>query len=298
MINHLTIRQIAAALGGEVINRTSCNVPGPGHRKFDRSLTIKVDRNRLIVHSHAGDDWRACKDYVRELLGLERDYRNDRTAPRPIFVIDGAGADHDKIKKKEAALRIWGQSVNPSGTMVERYLREHRGLELPAALAGSVIRFHGSLRFDDFTRTPGMVCLFRNIVTNEPCGIHRTFLDRETAAKVDRRMYGDAKGAAVKLDAHQEVYPSLTVGEGIETCLAGREGGLGPVWALCSTSGVSTFPIVRGITELTLLRENDAASKKAVTICARRYLAADKPVNLVTPGIGNDLNDVWKAVNA
>jgi putative DNA primase/helicase len=291
-----TIRQIAAALGGDVINRSSCNVPGPGHSKRDRSLTIKIDRDRLIVYSHAGKDWRECKDYVRERLGL--DDNRPQSNQRPTFIVTAADHDEEKEKKKTAALRIWTASVNPAGTIVERYLLEHRGLKLPSDVAGNVIRFHGSLRFDEFSRKPGMVCLLRDIATNEPCGIHRTFLDRETAAKIDRRMLGTAKGAAVKLDAHRAAYPNLTVGEGIETCLAGREASLGPVWALCSTSGISFFPIVEGVAELTLLQENDAASKKAVTICGRRYLAAGKPVNLITPKIGNDLNDVWKAVNA
>ncbi len=208
-----------------------------------------------------------------------------------------SGTDENKARKKEAALRIWGQSVSPSGTIVERYLQEHRGLQLPGDIAGSVIRFHGSLYFDNFTRKPGMVCLLRDIVTNEPCGIHRTFLDRDTAAKIDRKMLGIAKGAAIKLDSIGSC-GRLTIGEGIETGLAATLAGLGPVWALGSTSGIRSFPALDHVPELTLLQENDAASRQAVTICARRYLGAGKPINLITPEIGNDLNDVWKEVNA
>jgi hypothetical protein len=111
-------------------------------------------------------------------------------------------------------------------------------------------------------------------------------------------MLGIAKGAAIKLDCIGASSGRLTIGEGTETCLAAKLGGLGPVWALGSTSGISSFPALDGVRELTLLQENDAASKKAVTMCARRYLAVGKPVNLVTPEIGNDPNDVWKAVNA
>jgi putative DNA primase/helicase len=293
----LSIQQIAAALGGDVIGRNSCNVPGPGHRKHDRSLTITVDRNRLVVYSHAGNDWRTCKDYVRGRLGLDRDHPASKGGHRPTFVVVDPSGDEDKAKKKKAALRIWGQSVSPSGTIVEQYLREHRGLELTPDIADSVVRFHGSLYFDAYSRKPGMVCLLRDIVTNEPCGIHRTFLDRDTAAKIDRKMLGVAKGAAIKLDC---VDPGsrLTIGEGIETGLAAKLAGLGPVWALGSTSGIRSFPALDGVSELTLLQENDAASRQAVAICARRYLAAGKPVNLITPEIGNDLDDVWKAVNA
>jgi hypothetical protein len=169
---------------------------------------------------------------------------------------------------------------------------------LSSDIAGSVVRFHGSLKFDDFSRKPGMVCLLRDIVTNEPCGIHRTFLDRQTGQKIDRKMLGIAKGAAIKVDGLESVSSTLAVGEGVETALAAKLAGLGPVWALGSTSGIQSFPVLGDLEELTLLEENDAASRKAVTACTRRYLAAGKPVNVVTPKVGNDLNDVWKAVNA
>jgi putative DNA primase/helicase len=297
MMNRISIREVAAALGGEPIGRNSCNVPGPHHSRKDRSLTVTLARDgRVIVHSHAGDDWKACRDYVFDKLGLERESRPQHR-PTPWVVVHPTSSEDDS-KRKAIALRIWGQSVSPMGTLVERYLKEHRGLKLGSDVAGNVIRYHGSLYFDEFSRKPGMVCLMRNIVTDEPCGIHRTFLDRETAAKVDRRMLGIAKGSAVKLDPHQPTYTNLTVGEGIETGLAAREAGLGPVWALGSTSGITSFPVVKGAREITLLQENDVASRRAITACGRRYLAAGKPVNLVTPEIGNDFNDVWKAVRA
>jgi putative DNA primase/helicase len=244
----LDIRTIARIMGGDVIGKNSCNVPGPGHSKSDRSLTITVDRNRLIVHSHAGKDWKLCKDYVRERLGLDRWERGrDR---QPTFVVINSGADNDKEKKKTFALRIWSQSVNPIGTIVEYYLREHRGLALTDDIAGGVVRFHGSLYFDAFTRRPGMVCLLRNVETDEPCGIHRTFLNRETAEKIDRKMLGIAKNAAIKFDA---VADNLTIGEGVETVLSGRMAGLGPVWALGSSGAVRTFPVISAARELTIL---------------------------------------------
>jgi putative DNA primase/helicase len=292
-------RTIASILGGDVTGRNSCNVPGPGHSKGDRSLSITIDdrQDRIIVCSHAGDDWKVCKEYVRERLGLDQWERGNNTQ-RSTFVVINSGPDHDKEKKKAFALRIWSQSVGPIGTIVEHYLREHRGLALNSDIAGSAIRFHGSLYFDAFNRLPGMVSLLRNVVTDEPCGIHRTFLDRETGQKIDRKMLGIAKGAAIKLDPHAAVSSTLTIGEGIETALAAKLAGFGPVWSLGSKGGVGSFPILRGLKELTLLEENDEASRQAVKDCGRRYLAAGKPVNIITPQIGNDLNDVWRAVHA
>jgi putative DNA primase/helicase len=297
-MNSLTVREIVAVLGGDVTGRNSCNVPGPGHSKIDRSLSITIDGDRFILHSHAGDDWKVCKDYVREGLGLDRWERGN--GRRSTFVVINTTASHyavddDKEKKKAWALRIWSQSLDPAGTIVEHYLREHRGLALGADIAGSVIRFHSALKFDEFNRRPGMVCLLRDIVTDEPCGIHRTFLDRETGQKLDRKMLGIAKGAAIKLDPQAAISTTLTIGEGVETVLTGRVSGLGPAWALGSSGAVRFFPALSGLTEITILEENDPTSRRDVRECAKRYLAAGKPVNIITPNIGNDLNDAWRA---
>ncbi len=292
----LNLRVIAAQLGGDVIGRDSVNVPGPGHSKADRSLSIKMDPRApggFVVYSHAGDDPIECRDYVRERLGMGSWHPNRRNQSAPLVVTD-AGPDPKKLRNKEAALRIWHESVNPIGTLVEQYLREHRGLTLPSDLAGRVIRFHGSLYVDPQTRLPGMVCLYRDISTDEPTGIHRTFLTRDKAAKVDRKMLGDAKGAAIKLDPAADGV--LTIGEGIETVMAAREAGYTPGWALGSSVAVKTFPVLRRANELIILEENDPTSRRDVKTCAKRYLNAKKPVTLVTSNVGNDFNDAWRAM--
>jgi hypothetical protein len=66
------LRALARALGGEISGRQVL-APGPGHGRLDRSLSIRFDPaapGGFVVHSFAGDDPFACKDYVRERLGL------------------------------------------------------------------------------------------------------------------------------------------------------------------------------------------------------------------------------------
>jgi hypothetical protein len=293
----LDIRTIARAMGGDVINRTSANVPGPGHSRADRSLSITIKRSApggFVVYSHAGDDPIECRDYVRQRLGLEQWAPGRRNEQAPPFVVTDAGPDPQKERNKAFALRIWGEAADPRGTLVETYLREHRGLKLPDDLAGPVIRFHSSLYYDPQTRLPGMLCLMRNIETDEPTGIHRTFLDRYTAAKIDRRMFGIAKGAAIKLDPVSG--DNQTIGEGVETVMSAREAGYRPAWALGSSVAVRTFPVLRRPSELTILEENDPTSRRDVKLCAKRYLAAKKPVNIVTSYVGSDFNDAWRAM--
>ena len=217
------VRMLARALGGDVTGPNSVNIPGPGHSHRDRSLSVKIDPRApggFVVFSHAGDNPIECRDYVRERLGLA----DWEPARRERVKIDPSSEQEAHTQRKQWARKIWEQSVNPVGTLVERYLAEHRGLKLPHGLAGRVIRFHGSLKYDDFNRLPGMVCAMRNIATGELTGIDRTFLDRATAAKVDRRMLGVAKGTAIQLDEDPDDH--LTIAEGVETALSARLMGL------------------------------------------------------------------------
>jgi putative DNA primase/helicase len=289
-------RSIAAVMGGQVTSRDSVNVPGPGHSRADRSLSIKINAKApggFVIYSHAGDDPIHCRDYVRDCLALGQWSAGDRQRPSPFSVSD-AGPGRDKERNKQFALRIWSQATQPIGSVVEFYLREHRGLVLPPDIAGSVVRYHGSLYVDPQVRLPGMVCLLRHIETNEPTGIHRTYLSSDTGQKIDRKMLGVAKGAAIKFDGLP--VHSLTIGEGVETVLSARAAGYAPCWALGSSGAVRNFPVIKDLAELTILEENDPTSQRDVKTCARRYLAGRKPVNIITSNIGNDFNDAWRAM--
>lgn len=290
----LDVRLIARLLGGDVTNSTSVNVPGPGHSAADRSLSIKLSPRApcgFVVYSHSDDDPIECRDYIRARLGMAP-WAPDRE--RTPLVVTHCGPDHDRERKKLHSLRIWQGSASPLGTIVEHYLREHRCLDLPPDVAGSVVRFNGSLYFDEFTRHPGMVCLLRDIQTNEPCGIHRTFLDRNTARKIDRKMYGVAKNAAIKFDA---VEGALTIGEGVETVLSARAAGHAPAWALGSSGAVANFPVVKAVKELSILEENDETSRRDVRACLKRHLGAGRIVNTIKSHVGNDFNDAWRAMH-
>jgi hypothetical protein len=65
-------QNLGRALDGEV-RGDQIRGPGPGHSAKDRSLCVKVDPSApggFVVHSFAGDDPIACRDYVREKAGL------------------------------------------------------------------------------------------------------------------------------------------------------------------------------------------------------------------------------------
>jgi putative DNA primase/helicase len=288
----LDAHALARALGGSVSGRNVLT-PGPGHSRADRSLSIKFDpraADGFVVHSFAGDCPIACRDYVRNALGLGAAQRQ----PRQSTLRWARLSPNDDADRSSIALRLWNEARDPRGTVVTDYLAS-RGLTLPDDI-DQVIRFHPSLKFDG-APVGGMVSLFRNVRTNEPCGIHRTFLDR-AGRKLERKMLGRVKHAAIKLDADETVSLGLHVGEGVETCLAALLAGFRPVWALGSAGAIAAFPVLSGVEAITILGEveDGGANRRAAEICAARWIEAGRKAYVIAPLVGGDLNDVWREV--
>src|SRR4051812_11164726 len=86
------VRTISRALGGEVIGSDQVLAPGPGHSPKDRSLSVRLSQHApdgFIVHSHAGDDWRQCRDHVRSRLGMRTPERRSLDAQQLLRVARG-----------------------------------------------------------------------------------------------------------------------------------------------------------------------------------------------------------------
>ena len=203
----LDLRTLARALGGEVAGGQVL-LAGPGHRPRDRSMSVRLSAaapDGFIVHSFAGDDWRLCMDWVRERLGLPLDsWKREKAPRRPP---DGRRRppkpppeDDDREQKIAAAIAaaiaVWRGCVDPRRTLAERYLAG-RGLVLDSYIAEEVIGWNPAIG--------AMVALFRNIETNKPQAVSRTYLDAEgrrrvhvdpkTGKETKRWFLGRAKGA-------------------------------------------------------------------------------------------------------
>lgn len=80
----------ATALGGDV-NGHGVICPGPGHSSHDRSLSVtpySAAPDGFLVHSFAGDDPIACKDYVRAKLGFPEFKPNGHAKPERKIYFD------------------------------------------------------------------------------------------------------------------------------------------------------------------------------------------------------------------
>ena len=181
------LRTLARALSGEVTGR-GVTCPGPGHSPRDRSLSVMFSPSApggFIVWSHCGDDPLAAKDHVRQRLGISprgtANMHAARANPRPDPVPPRPG--ENPSDRTAIALRIWGEAHPPAGSPVEAYLA-HRGLALPNP-AADVLRYDPACPFAG-QRTPAMIALVRDVVTDAPIAIYRTALDRAAHKLADR----------------------------------------------------------------------------------------------------------------
>jgi hypothetical protein len=293
-------------LGGDVAGRDSVIAPGPGHSRKDRSLSVRLTNREIVVHSHAGDDWQQCKDYVRERLGWPAwqpgDGRDRRVALTRIEAFERAVIDAeseqccersaDDWERIKRAQEIWDGGISPRGTSADKYFVT-RKLVLPDDLAGNVLRFHPACPWrdentDSTIYLPALIAAFRSIDDDTITAIQRVAL---TAAgtKIGRRMLGVVHRAAVKLDPLGD---TLHTGEGVETCMAARQLGFAPVWALGSVGMIAQFPVIDGVTRLRVLGESGEASAKAIRIVGDHWHRAGRKVEIVMPNAGHsDLND-------
>jgi putative DNA primase/helicase len=298
---------IARALHGEISDQQVL-APGPGHSPRDRSLAIRLSATApdgFIAFSHAGDDWRVCRDHVRAQLGLPAwqpgDEQDRRIEPSRVKMFDRATVDReadyrsrneDDLLRIKRAVEIWDGGADPSGTLAERYLNS-RALELTAELAGPVLRFHPRCPWrnentGNTERIPALIAAFRSIDDDTITAIHRIALNNN-GSKIGRRMLGIVHRAAVKLEPSST--GELAIGEGIETCMAARQLGIRPCWALGSVGAISFFPLLRGVKRLMILGETGKASRDAIRLCVPRWRDAGRQVRVTMPEIGSDLND-------
>jgi putative DNA primase/helicase len=275
----LNLRSLAQALGGTVSGgQVLC--AGPGHRPQDRSLSVTLSATApdfFVVHSHAGDDWKACKDHVLERLGHAR-----REQRQPV------------IDRSAAAVQLWNAAKDPQ--QLVRDYHALRGLKLPDDVAGRVVRYHAQCPWrgdaGSFERRTVMLTAFRSIADDRLVAVHRTLLAPD-GRKLDRRMLGPVTGAAIKVDAEEDIEQGLAIGEGYESALAARQLGFRPSWATGSAHAIATFPVLSGISALTILTETDdgGANARAVQACGKRWLDAGCEVIVVKPNVFGDLND-------
>lgn len=283
------IRQIVTRLGGEIHHSgSSALVPGPGHSKADRSLSLLQVGDRVIWYSFAGDEQEA----IRAHLGL--------TDALPATWAHGRRAEIERASQLRAARerswrfceRVWGEAKPIAGTPAERYLSA-RGIRVtPTSL-----RYHpdAPCSYDGRTKRPALVALVRG-PGGEPLALQSTFIRRDGAGKAfkgtSRLTFGPLGGGAVRLA--EPLDGLLAVAEGIESALSFTQLFGIPCWAALGTSNLAAFEPPARLRKLYVAGDPgeggvEAARRLANQVSVRMKVIISRPEDLI-----GDWNDVLR----
>jgi putative DNA primase/helicase len=177
-----------------------------------------------------------------------------------------------------------------AGDPVVTYLAQ-RGITLPLQELPVVVRYHPRLpyRHEDgtFTYHPAMVARVDD-PSGELATLHRTYLTldgHKAAVPVPKKLMspvvpGATNGGAIQLYAPDE---TLAVTEGIETALAVRCATGLPVWATYSAGGMARLIVPPEVRLVVICADHDPTGIKAARELARRLLAEQRRVKILTP---------------
>jgi hypothetical protein len=174
-------------------------------------------------------DFKDALAWVAETLRLSPERSSQKVSSTSSSPVD----KDEAIKMRLVKIHL--KACQPvKGTLGERYLREHRGIQ---GELSSDLRFIPSARNylteDTYTVHPALVALARN-KDGDIQADQLIFLDQDTAGKADcpvnKKFFGLLRGASIQI---QKVEGAVFLAEGVETALSIREAGVkGDIYAV------------------------------------------------------------------
>jgi len=286
------LREIVERIGGEILQGgQAAIVPGPGHSRRDRSLSLKLSPDgKVLFYSFANDQAGAVMQYLG--IGASQERVSDQEAQRRRQERKRA-FEEDLAIKRAFCVRVWRETVDIMGTAGEAYLNG-RGIggQLPVTL-----RYHPAAPLGDNrgARTfPAVVAIVQD-VKGTARGLPVTAIKADGTGKANtptpRKMFGTVRQHAVQL---VPVGPdgTLAIAEGIETALAYQAMTGTPTWAALSADNMGGFEPPPGVKSLIIaadLDDNGAGLKAARALGER--VKGKMAVRIHGAGEGLDWND-------
>lgn len=283
------LHAIVQRLGGHLYaGGTRALVPGPGHSRKDRSLSLYLSGQKVVWHSFAEHGADAITGYLgiapSDQAPMSTTQRRRARRDRAVQI------QAEQVAKRTWCHDLWDRCLPAQGSLVETYLREARRIpirEVPRAL-----RWHPQApRGYSTPRTsPAMVARIDD-EHGTPCGLHLTFLRPDGSWHDGRIMVGTARGGAVRL---YQADTELAVAEGIETALSYAYLHHMPTWALLTTSQMHSWACPLSVDRLVIaadggtLEDGRRPGLEAAETLLRRTRTAQ--VRVHADPVGDDWN--------
>jgi len=292
----MTLHAIVRALGGDLYQGGfRANVPAPGHSDADRSVSLWLNRGRVVIHGFGGADWRCVRDLLRDrgfinaagqLTGAGR---TGPPAPQP-----------DRRLRLETAMRLWEEAV-PLGLedAASLYLRRRAINARPAAPdlrlhPSAPVRVYGS----GGPARPALVARISD-AADRLTAVELTYLEHNglpaLGLALPRKTVGVVPpGATVRLAA---AAPDMLAGEGVATTLSAMERFGRPGWALMSANNLAAWTPPSCVRDLLIAADRGAVGEAAAARLRHRLLAKGLTVRTLCPDAPfGDWNEVARNI--
>ena len=272
----MSLRTIVQTLGGDLYDRgRRANIPAPGHSAADRSVSLLLQDNRIVVHTFGDGDWRAVLDHLREHQLID-------AANAPLSLGGAAraavrGESHTDLERRDAALRLWEAGRAIGSTPSERHCRL-RGItrDLPGAcalrhLTEAPVAAYRQSRY----RRPALLAGIQ-AAGGDYLAVEVTYLApngrRADDLRLPRKTVGPSPGGcAVRLDP---AAPEMLVAEGVFTTLSASERFSLPGWALMSTRNLRVWSPPDGVRSVLIAADRGQDGEASAAHLRRRLLEA------------------------
>jgi len=295
-----SLRDIVAALGGDLHHGgRSANVPAPGHSAVDRSVSLLLDGDRLVIHGFGAADWREVRAHLFDLGLIDAGGR--LTGATPSACGPGPAAPRPSPRVRVAVAQgLWAEALPlAEGDLCFRYFR-YRSVRLlnppkdlrrhPAAPV-SVFRSYGPTR-------PALIAAIR-APDDAISAVEIAYLDPDGRAarrlRLPRKTVGSAPGGvAVRLSSPE---PEMVVSEGVVTTLSAMARFDLPGWALLSAGNLARWTPPLGVRRVLIAGDRGRAGEAgAAALCARLRSERIAAFIRLPPAPYGDWNEVEAAV--
>lgn len=268
----MSLRAIVEVLGGDLYDGgRRANIPAPGHSRADRSVSLLLKDDRVIVHTFGDGDWQAVLDDLRAKRLIDA-----HNAPRSVSFGPGddrAGAPEPDVRRLDAARRLWEAGQPVAGALAERHCRLRH---IQRALPGPQVLRHGgetpvSAYAESRFRRPALLVAI-SAADGSFSAVEVTYLaangQRALDLRLPRKTVGLVPpGSAVRLDP---AAPEMLVAEGVFTTLSATERFGLPGWALQSTRNLKCWSAPEGVRKVLIAADRGKDGEASAEILAAR----------------------------
>jgi putative DNA primase/helicase len=282
----MSLRGIVRALGGDLYDGgRRANIPAPGHSAEDRSVSLLLQDDRVVVHTFGDGDWKAVLDQLREhqLIDVHNaplDSPGRPVAGRPVRE---AASSRERL---EAALRLWEDGRPLGHTLAARHcrLRGWTG-DLPGPEA---LRHHGEVPVSVYRpgrlRRPALLAGIQD-AQGRYIAVEITYLApngrRALDLRLPRKTVGvPPPGCAVRLDPAE---PEMLVAEGVFTTRAAKAWFDLPGWALMSTRNLRAWSAPEGVRSVLIAGDRGKDGEASAAALRDRLLADGVAARVALP---------------